>query len=355
MTTGSSSKGNTSFYKLVKHISSLPVSTRDRITIIPYTMDLTNLVSVSRVAKFLAKNYSRIDFLFLNASMAEFGGVDWVRFAKSFFKFWDWVAHRTYPTFKTQTIGCTSTQYIPAGLTEDIGTVFCANVLGHYYLVHELMGSLVVGRGRIIWTSSLESNPWSFTLNDIQGVETAHSYESSMRLIDILSLTADAHYTAPYTSRWLAHPAALDAQVELDPLIIKKPKAYLAHPGICATSVFLRSVTDSFILFYLMILGFKLASWFGSSWHTVSTYAGAKSAVWIALAGDEELETVDASHVKWGSAMDRDSGDVLCKSTDVEGRGGSEWECLAFDCWREMESLRSGLSEKFGGEGSSYD
>lgn len=338
----------------MEHIKSRSADARSRITISHYTVDFGNLVSVSKVARFLARKYTRIDYVFLNADTIEFEGTDWTKFAKSLFKCWDWVVRGTYPAFETQTIGCTNTQYTPAGAGQNVGSIFCANVLGYYCLVHELMGFLAVGQGRIIWTSSLESIPWFFTVEDIQGVQTAHSYESSMRLIDVLSLTADSHYTAPYSSRWLAPPAALDAPAELNnPITIKKPKTYLAHPGICTSSASLRGVASSIVLFYLMVIGFKLASLFGSPWYTANTYAGAKSAVWIALAGDEELEAKDAAHTKWGSAIDRDSGDVLTKSTEVEGCGGSEWELLACDCWRRMESLRLELSGGGGGGGGS--
>lgn len=115
MTAASAYRCNVTFYKLMKHISSRSADARSKTTISHYTVDFSNLASVSKMARVLAREYTRIDYVFLNADTIEFKGTDWTKFAKSLFKCWDWVAHGTYLTFKTQTIGCTSTQYTPGG------------------------------------------------------------------------------------------------------------------------------------------------------------------------------------------------------------------------------------------------
>lgn len=343
ITSTSPSKGHRTFYNLEKHLSPLPGTIRNRISVVHFCVDLTNLHTVSKLAKALVKAYSRIDYVFLNAEAAEFGGVDWAKFFKTLFKFKDWGAHRTYPNFGTQSVGCLSPQLTISGSLGEIGTVFCANVFGHYYLVHEIMGLLVTGIGRVIWTSSLESDSSSFTIGDLEGVNTSRPYESSMRLIDILSLTAGSPAMEPYTSEWLAYPPSIDEEAKLDTsIIIKKPQFYLSHPGICATSVLAYGVTGNICLFYWMILRFWFARFFGSFWHTVNTYSGAKSAVWVALASDGELEAKDACQVKWGSAIDKKSGRTVIKATKVEGFREGDWDSVCRDCWGTMEELRTG-------------
>lgn len=81
------------------------------------------------------------------------------------------------------------------------GQRLCANVFGHYYLTAELMPLLGRGR-RIIWTSSLEAYPWTFSTADIQALKATHSYGSTRRLTDVLALTAGLPATAPYADKF---------------------------------------------------------------------------------------------------------------------------------------------------------
>lgn len=324
ITTRSASKGAATLSALTNHlVSVLPPSATKRIALAHYQVDLTNLNSVSALAKALIRNYRKLDYVFLNAGMGAFLGIDWINCFITLFT--NWIPAVTFPTFKLQAIGWKTAQP-PA--TGEIGSVFCANVFGHYYLTHELMGLLSAGKGRIIWTSSLEAYPWTFTPDDIEAIKATHSYESTRRLTDIISLTSSLPATAPYAATFFGTAG-------------KRPKTYLTHPGVCATAI----VPLNIMLFYCMTLAFYIARWLGSPWHTVNSYSGAKAGVWIAMATDEELEDKEADRVKWGSGTDR-LGNELVKETEVEGEEEEGWEALGRECWRQMEELRMEWKKK---------
>ncbi|KAH8149451.1 uncharacterized protein LAJ45_06530 [Morchella importuna] len=263
LTTRSASKGAATLTTLTKHlVHNLPPTATSRITLTHYQVDLTNLLSITALAAALSRSYTKLDYVFLNAGMGAFTGIDWLNAVTSILT--KWVHAVTYPAFKLQATGWTTKQPLP--LEGELGSVFCANVFGHYYLTAELMPLLGRGRGRIIWTSSLEAYPWTFSTADIQALKATHSYESTRRLTDVLALTSGLPATAP-------------------------------------------------------------------------SYSGARAAVWLALAGEEELAEKKAEKVKWGSSVVT-GGVESVKATEVEGEGGVEWEELGRECWRLMEELR---------------
>ena len=118
-----------------------------------------------------------------------------------------------------------------------------------------------------------------------------------------------------------------------------------------------------------MMFAFYLARWVGSPWHTISAYKGACAPVWLALASQEELDTLERrdGKGKWGSAVDW-KGDERVMRTEVEGWGfggkvrdrpkgemrkgrrrgvkdlseveREEFEELGRRCWGQMEDLR---------------
>lgn len=324
ITTRSAVKGAQTLSALTKHlVRVLPPDATKRIQLAHYQVDLSNLVSVEALAKALTRNYSRLDYVFLNAGMGAFEGIDWLKCFGSILR--NWVQAVTFPAYKLQAVGWKTTQPAPVG--GEIGSVFCANVFGHYYLAHELMGLLSAGSGRIIWTSSMEAYGYTFKTDDIEGIKATHSYESTKRLTDIISLTSELPSTAPYASPFFRSPAGTEKS--------RRPKMYLTHPGVCATSI----VPLNMILFSCMTLAFYIARWIGSPWHTIDAYSGAKAAVWVAMTTDEELDAKKAGYIKWGSATDR-CGRELVKPTEVEGGGSEEMEELGRDCWRQMEELR---------------
>ncbi|CUS11808.1 unnamed protein product [Tuber aestivum] len=340
LTTRSHSKGSATLALLSNHLHTRKVPT-PRYTLAHHSVDLTNLVSVHSLAQTLYSSYPHLDAAILNAGMGTFLGIDWLNCFISLAK--NWIRAVTVPTYKIQDVGCMTAQEAPLS-GESIPTVFTANVFGHYFLVHEVVDLLARGGGRIIWTSSLEAYPWALSTDDLQGVRASHSYESTKRLTDVLALTSGLECTSPFTASFFCQKQSDDNIGFEKKQNQQVPKMYVCHPGICGTSI----IPLNFILFNCMLLAFYIARWFGSPWHTISTYSGANAASWLALAPDDELKDVQAPGIKWGSACTR-SGKQMVKATDVEGEENRpEFEELGRECWKQMEGLRMSWREKLG-------
>jgi len=337
ITTRSHSKGSATLALLNNHLQIHNVPT-PRCTLAHHSVDLTNLVSVYTLAQTLRSTYPHLDAAILNAGMGSFLGIDWLGCFVSLAK--NWIQAVTVPTYKIQDVGWMTSQEGPLS-GETIPTVFAANVFGHYFLMHEVADLLTEGSGRIIWTSSLEAYPWALSIEDLQGVRASHSYESSKRLTDVLALTSGLECTSPFATSFFYRKRTYNG-AELEKPNDRVPKMYVCHPGVCGTNI----IPLNFILFNCMLLACYIARWFGSPWHTISTYSGANAASWLALAPDDELEGARAQKIKWGSACTR-SGKEMVKATDVEGVENTlEFEELGRECWKQMEELRMSWKEK---------
>jgi 3-keto steroid reductase len=324
-TTRSSKKSASTLTQLTSHLATLDAAGHAatlRIRFLAAHVDLSSLSSVISLSHYLNSRLPHINAVILNAGMGAFTGINWFRAFRDMFT--NWVEAVTRPTFKIQAVGCTAKQ----ASSGEIGEVFCANVFGHYYLVHEIMSLLAAGNGRVIWVSSLEAYGWTFDVDDLEGLKATHSYESSKRLTDVMVLTSTLPATSPYSDMYFGKGKG-------------KVKSYVAHPGICATSV----VALPVVLWYLMTLAFYIARWLGSPWHTIDTKSGAASAVYLALATDEELQENGGERKKWGSGCDRWGNEDL-RMTTVESDGDEEWEELGRQAWKGLEELRTAWKAK---------
>ena len=301
-------------------------------------VDLTDLRSVAALARLLKHSFPKIDAAIFNAGMGAFLGIDWLACFVALAR--DWIGAVTHPEFKLQELGRTCSS---GGFT--VGEVFCANVFGHYFLAHELMGLLRRGRGRIVWVSSLEAYSWTLDIaNDIDGVRATHSYESSKRLTDVLALTSGIAATKPWTRAFFrdddlrkedSDRGREEQEQEQEQEECGNVKAYVCHPGVCATAM----IAIHPILFYCMMLSFYIARWAGSPWHTVSTHTAANAPVHLALASEEELVQSKADRVKLGSGTDRSGSEVL-RATPVDDDGTVEFQELGRGAWKRLEELR---------------
>jgi len=345
----------------------------------------------------------RLDAVIFNAGYGGWHGINYPAAGRMLFRY-GIVQSCTWPDFKLARVGCVVTpQPRPSDLvppppsplsrgaiaydTKDpleeqppapvIGEVFCANVFGHYCFAHALLPLLSrtegecreggLSPGRIIWESSVEPAARHFQLDDLQGVRSVGPYESSKRLTDILSLTHELPLASRHAESFfhIADPVVANARTV-------RPRMYLTHPGVVASSLF---PTAAFIFFW-----YKLAlfiTWLlGSPWHVVTSYIGATAPVWMAMASQEELDEKKAQMSKWGSACGLDRVGQS-KKTEVEGWGWEgvvldkaalksdtekgilkmvtgrnkltvdttkesreEFEAMGAECWKEMESLR---------------
>lgn len=329
-------------------------------------VDLCRLRSVKTLARRLVHALPKLDTVVLNAGHGGFTGVDWPLAIWTVLTNFPYSV--TYPTFKMSGVGITTAPQLSdsassavQGQPPPLGEVFCSNVFGHYLLVHgivPLLSNSSTTPGRIVWLSSLEAYKSTFSISDMQGLASPLPYESSKRLTDILALSSTLAATQPFVRRFLPSPSDH-----------RPPKQYVAHPGICATNI----VPLHWILVYIMIAAFYVARWVGSPWHTVSAYKGACAPVWLALASQEELDSLEEKEgaAKWGSGINR-QGEERVIRTEVQGwgvggrigdniglhtrrrpkevedlsrEGRERFEILGRECWQSMERLR----EEWGG------
>lgn len=342
-------------------------------------------MSVRALSRRLLRDVPKLDAIVLNAGLGGWTGIDW---PKAIWEVMTDTLHAvSWPTYKIGQVGVVTKKQTTALLPSSgekgekkeieeprLGTIFCANVFGHYMLAHNVVPLLKRsgqpnGPGRIIWVSSLEGTIKLFDPEDIQGLRSEYAYESSKALTDILALTSNLPSTAPWVNSFLSVD---DDKSSTKPQQQEKVNVYLTHPGICATSI----LPLPFGLVYLMLISFWLARFLGSPWHTLSTYAGAIAPVWLSLSPQQVLDDAESPYIqhggggraKWGSSCDR-LGRESFASTEVDGwgyggvvgpavveedrrrmrkRGATDltreerekFEELGRRCWQEMEELR---------------
>jgi len=402
-TTRSRSKADDTLRRLVLHLSKV-CARRERVTkntgiaalleekvdVDPLLVDLNSILSVQSAAQELngrlEKRNLSLDVLLCNAGIGGWTGVDWWGLIKqALTKGPLHMASR--PGFKIARVGAVLPPQLPAVDSSKhageangtiskaeqeeeppLGEVFCANVFGHYLLGHWLAPSLLRAgepenkRGRLIWVSTLEAYPYTFSMNDIQGIASPLPYESSKRLTDLLALTSELPSTQPYVSSYFSTASPPRSTRSVGARAAAPPKMYLSQPGICATTI----MPIPALVAYLQVAAFYvLRVLCGSYWHTVSAWSGATAPAWLALAASRALEAVESADgkAKWGSVVDV-WGRERAVRTEVQGWGFGgrvgevrlksgrwdpwtnseeslvEFEELGMQAWREMERLR---------------
>ena len=296
------------------------------------------------------------------------------------------VQSTTWPRFNIGSLGWVTKRQIEGEREEPrLGQVFCANLFGHWILA-SLLGELLArgggafdggentggrgregrrsgGRGRLIWTSSINTPATSFSARDLQCLDSREGYDSSKRLTDILALASTQPGADRFVSSFWSSTAGSSS----------RPEMYVAHPGVVSTEI----MPLPYPLLKAKESSFWFARWLGSPWHTITPHKGAVSAVWLALAPQttlDELEERDGKG-KWGSATDF-WGEERVRRTEVEGWGFGgkvgaeakfgrkarrkgtgdltqkeleEFQDLGVECWRAMEQLRVDWMEKLNG------
>lgn len=348
--------------KLEKSVPGISMLLRRRVHIHPEIVELTSLTSVQKLCKRLRNTIPRLDAIICNAGIGGWEDLNWGKAVWTILT--DWVNAVTWPTFKLAGVGWVTKPQIRATKAgkkikePPLGEVFCANFFGHYLLGHYLAPLLAKhgmgdkAKGRIIWVSSTEAYAHSLDLNDIQAIKSTTPYESTKYQADVMAITSTLPSTAHLVDQYF--DLADDSDGE--------PRIYVAHPGICGTTIFSLNV----ILEYLMLTAFYVARFLGSQWHAITVYKGACAMVWLALAEQGMLDVMEAREgvAKWGSATDF-WGQERVERTEVEGWGWGgkvgEWskrkgrspyakdlteddkkkfEETGKKCWEEMEKLR---------------
>ncbi|KAJ4266421.1 3-keto-steroid reductase [Fusarium torreyae] len=315
----------------------------------------------------------RLDSVVFNAAYGGWSGVNWPKAVWTILTE-GLVQSVTWPNFKmalpTARLNDRSNYNYPSEPL--LGEVFTACVFGHYILAHELLPLL--GRrsesetpGRLVWSSSLEAVGRVLDMSDFQAFNGDGPYESAKRLTDILSITATLPAAIPSSNRFFTPDDPTEAREK--PI---RPRMYLTHPGIVTSTLF----PVPWFLMWAYELALVISRWIGSPWHSVDSYTGAKSPVWITLQEQSALDELDAERIKWGSSSNRHL-EVDVKKSEVEGwgwegkvenaktleadtavgvlkktigrkRGASyvtkddiaRFEELGAECWKKMENLR---------------
>ena len=367
LTTRDSGKGRDTIIRLEKHLElqwNPPHDIlRKRLILHAENVDLTSLTTIHDLSKKLLRFLPRLDAIILNAGIGSFT----IDYPAAVWQTLTDLRHAfVFPTYKIGGVGeLTEPQILeehPDVQATSLGKVFCANVFGHYLLVHQI--APLLREGRVIWISSVEANSTVFTTDDLQAISSRKAYESSKRLTDILALTSALPSTESEVVRFFSQGLSPE---EGSPSIPQ----YVAHPAICATSI----ITLPIILQWAMLFMTHLVRLLGSSWSVVSPYKGACAPTWLALASDEELEEAqnDGSG-KWGSAVDRWGNEKVVR-TEVDGWGmcgkvedpsrypakgrrpgavdltreaREDFEEQGRQCWIEMERLRLQWEKRMG-------
>lgn len=243
-------------------------------------VDFTNMVSILSAFHLLDHKFKKIDYLFINAAHGVYSGIDWVQATKAVFT--NILDAVTFPTYKLQRIGVTS--------TDGMGIVFQANVFGPYYLLHKIK-HLLQGGGRVVWISSVMASPKFLSFDDLQLIKSPEPYEGSKRLMDLL-------HCGSY------------------PLLLKNYDivSYVVHPGIFTSFSFFEFL--NVFTYYGMMLLFYIARFLGSQIHNISGYTAANAPVTAALQGGGQS-------VKWVSASDR-WGREYTTSVEIESTGAED-------------------------------
>ncbi|OQE23006.1 hypothetical protein PENSTE_c009G02493 [Penicillium steckii] len=374
-TTRSARKAQDTRHQLERHLQSSNPSPSDaaRVKFVSESVDLGDLLSVRKLSRKLIQTFPKLDSIILNAGIGGWSGLDWPKAIWGVLT--DLIHQTTWPSYKLAPTGVLAARQTKEEEEPQLGSVFCANVFGHYMLAHNVVPLLKRanspnGPGRIVWVSSIEATIKFFDVNDIQGLRTAAPYESSKALTDILALTSDLPSAAPWAVNSFLRSDA-EKKITNDQTPSSIPSIHVSHPGICATSI----VPLILPLAWAMVAAFYGARMLGSPWHTLSTYLGACAPVFLALSQQSELEATEAPYrqagggkLKWGSAASR-WGQESVASTETEGwghggvvgmnvvdadrnrrrkRGATEltlekkenFEELGRQCWKQMEDLR---------------
>ncbi|KAJ5983487.1 hypothetical protein N7481_005586 [Penicillium waksmanii] len=374
-TTRSARKAQDTRRQLEQHLQSSNPSLSDsaRVKFVSESVDLGDLLSVRSLTRRLLQSFPKLDAIILNAGIGGWSGLDWP--AAIWGVCTDLIHQTTWPKYKLAAVGKLTNRQTREEEEPQLGNTFCSNVFGHYMLAHNVVPLLrransPNGTGRVVWVSSIEATIKYFDANDMQGLRTLAPYESSKALTDILALTSDLPGTAPWAvdsfMRSDTEPKGTNSKASLS-----TPTIHVSHPGICATSI----VPLILPLAWAMVAAFFGARLLGSPWHTLDTYLGACSPVFLALSRQSELEDAESPYrqggggrVKWGSSASRWGKEgVASTETDGWGNGGvvgaavvdadrtrrrkrgmvdltreqkESFEDLGRQCWKQMEELR---------------
>jgi len=265
-------------------------------------LDFSDMVSVLSAVHSLEENYTKIDYLFLNASQNTHDHFDYIEATKEMVT--DPVRASTNPGYKIEKRGVKS--------KDGLGLVFQVNVFAPYFFIEKIKESLLAKSddARIIWISSILGRPENFSFNDMQLLNSGMAYGGSKRLVDLLHIATYKELREKYGI-----------------------KQYLTHPGIFVSYTYARFL--NVFMYYGMLVLFLIARWLGSPWLNIDGWKGANAPIYVSVKAVEE----DDQSLKYGSATTKGGKEYL-KTMTVDPTGKD-------DVLQYVKTLKNEWDEKF--------
>ncbi|KAF8629352.1 hypothetical protein AX15_003488 [Amanita polypyramis BW_CC] len=243
---------------------------RKNVDIVVMQLDLADLRTVFHFAGEVVSRYPYVSHLICNAGLASFDRIYWFSAIKQV------ILHPmnavTRPTFYLQHKGEES--------VDGLGWVWQCNFFGHFVLFRAIESLLSKSpiTSRVIWMSSLEASPVYYNPDDWQCKATSHSYETTKYETDLVGSFLD--------------------RLSLQDSARKRARHFIAHPGICSTSISNALVGP--VLNMLKLLMFYIVRFWGSPHHTIDPFKAAISAVHLALAPLVFFASLTDTHISTG-------------------------------------------------------
>lgn len=233
-------------------------------------LDLGSMASAVECARLVRNRYPYLTHLVLNAGSSSWIGMNY--FHATWMMMTSFRHAVTWPAYKLQRAGDKS--------DDGFGWVWQCNVGAHYILVKALLPALQATpysvASRIIWTSSLEAFSKYYDSTDFQCIDAKKSllpYESTKYQCELAAFGLDNELQR--------------GSVTADDGEGLKPRSYLCHPGVVASSMMSQFVQSWVTIF--VIATFYLARWFGSPHHPIDAFKGAISVTYACLAPQEKM------------------------------------------------------------------
>ncbi|CAN3372322.1 hypothetical protein DIURU_004553 [Diutina rugosa] len=227
-------------------------------------VDFTDMVSILSAYYELTKRYRKINYFFVNAAQGVYDGIDWIGAVKQICT--NPIEGVTHPTYKLQRVGVKS--------ADGLGLMFQANVFGPYYLIHRLTPLLKAGHGKVVWISSVMSNPKYLSFEDLQLLRSPDPYEGSKRLVDLMHMGTYKRLKAEGITQ------------------------YLVQPGIFTSFSFFQFL--NVFTYYGMMMLFYIARWLGSPIHNISGYIAANAPIKCVTETQPQDQKVGSACDRWG-------------------------------------------------------
>ncbi|KAM5530912.1 hypothetical protein V8D89_015444, partial [Ganoderma adspersum] len=311
------------------------------------TLDLSSVKSVLDFGRRASDKYEYISHLIFNAGTATYSHLDVFGFIMDLLRFPIHAVH--HPRRNMQVNGVLS--------KDNLGFAWQCNTFGHYVLYRSLQDLLLAytnftkRSARVLWMSSLDSEPVFDPKDDWQLTKTHHSYQASKYQIDLIASELEKRTVeAQETGRASTLEETVAPHGEIHHIIIS--------PGITSTNM--SALLNIWIpgWRYLMIAAFWIVRFLGAPHVLMSLFSAAVSAVHLALVPLRHVPTVrNAPHISpldveypfWHSYYGQTSTRIqaLRFGSENDRWGNDRPGVIAVPVWEDHPNAGEVLLERF--------